>query len=197
MINYITYYYDKNPKESEFYKQCYLRLKNQLQLLGHNLIGDNIDFKNLKIDAYDKLNLYKPTFILQKLDELKTPVVWIDADCSVNSKIVEFDNIDCDIGFAIREHDQKTPHAGFIYFSNSNKSIDFLKEWEVLCEKKKFIEWNCTEHCILIDLFNKLDNSYKICNYHYLASVSLNTKINIGISPSGWEYERNKKHSIL
>lgn len=192
MVNYITYYYDKNPEKSEFYKDCYLKLKNQLESYGNNLIGDNIDFKKLKIEAYDKLNLYKPTFILNKLEQIKTPVVWIDSDCTVREKITEFDDINCDIAFAIREHDQKTPHAGLIYFSASLKSIEFLKEWEMLCEEKKYIQWDCTEHCLLVDLFNKLDNSYTINRYHNLASISLPTKVQIGISPAGWEYEKNK-----
>jgi hypothetical protein len=192
-MKFITYYYDKDPKKSNFYEQCFVKLKHNLENFNHVLIGDNIDFSKINLDAYDKLNLYKPTFILEKIKQLKEPVIWIDADTTVFAEITEFNDSPCDIGFAIREHDCKTPHAAFIYFSNTSKSIEFLKKWEELCEDKKYKPWDCTEHCLLIDLFNNLDNTYCICEYQNLASINNNTKVKIGISPAGWEYERNKK----
>jgi hypothetical protein len=192
-MNYITYYYDKDITKSTFYFDCYQKLKTQLEFYSDTLIGENINFSEMSLDAYDKLNLYKPTYILKKIYELNTPVIWIDADTTINSKIIEFKDISCDIGFAIREHDNRTPHAAIIYFSNTKKSIDFLLEWEKLCNEKKYVPWNCTEHCLLVDLFNQNSSNASMCKFYNLASIGRNTKISIGISPAGWEYERNKK----
>lgn len=192
-MRFISYYYDKDPKKSTFYKDCYLNLEKTLNSFGHVIHGENIDFKAMNIDAYDKLNLYKPTFVIEKLEQFKEPVIWIDADTTILGKITEFEDVKCDMGFAIREHDNATPHAAFIYFGYTQNSFKFLSEWERLCEEKKHISWNCTEHCLLVDLYKNLDSSYKICNFYGLASIGLPTKVKIGISPAGWEYERNKK----
>lgn len=192
-MKFINYYYDKDPSKSSFYEDCYLNLKKQLNSFGHELIADNIDFERMGLSAYDKLNLYKPTFILEKLDQLQEPVAWIDADTNVYGAITEFQNLDCDIAFATREHDGKTPHAALIYFGNTKKSREFLTRWKELCDDKRLdLDWKCTEHCILVDLFNELTDSFKIINFYNLASISRNTKVKIGISPAGWEYERNK-----
>lgn len=189
----ISYYYDKNPSISTFYKDRVSVLSEQLKLFGHELNAEHIDFKKLNLEQWDKLTLFKPVFILEKLLQYKEPVLWLDADASVRGKITEFDNVNCDMGFAIREHDNLTPHAAVLYFAYTAKSIEFLEKWKRLCEEKMYINWDCTEHCILVDLFNSLDNSYSVCKFYNFATVSLNTKIKIGISPSGWEYERNKK----
>jgi hypothetical protein len=191
-MKFITYYYDKNPNESCFYKNCYLNLKNQIEKFNYFIDGENIDFSKMHIQAYDKLNLYKPTFILNKLEKYNEPVIWIDADASVIEKPIEFEKLNCDIGFCIREHDMKTPHAAVIYFSNTEKSKEFLRDWETRCKEKMFVEWNCTEHCILVDLFNTIDNNINITKLYNFASINQNTKIKIGISPAGWEYEQSK-----
>jgi hypothetical protein len=193
IMRFISYYYDKDPNKSTFYKDCYVNLEKQITSFGQNIHSENINFREMNIDAYDKLNLYKPTYILQKLEQFKEPVVWIDADTTVNSKVTEFENINCDIGFAIREHDNKTPHAALIYFGYTDNSINFLCEWEKLCIEKMNVVWDCTEHCILVDLFNNLDHTYNISKFYGLASVRHQTKVKIGISPAGWEYERNKQ----
>ena len=194
MTPFISYYYDKNPLQSKFYKECSLNLEKQLNYFGYKLISDNINFASMGIEAYDKLNLYKPTFILNKIKELNSSVVWIDADAQIFDSLTEFDGIDdaCDIGFATREHDNTTPHASFIYFNNTQGSINFLKLWETQCKEKYHIPYDCTEHCILVELFKEIDPPIRVYNFLNLASISNKTKIRIGISPAGWEYERNK-----
>ena len=192
-MHFISFYYDKDPSVSAFYKDRMTLLTEQLNSFGHQLNAEHIDFKKLNLEQWDKLTLFKPVFILEKLLQYKEPVLWIDADALVRAKITEFDNVNCDIGFAIREHDNKTPHAAVLYFAYTPKSIEFLEQWKKLCKEKMHVAWDCTEHCILVDLFNNIDGSVNVCNFYNLASVSLNTKIKIGISPSGWEYERNKK----
>ena len=132
MTPFITYFYDKNPTESNFYETCSLNLEKQLTNFGYKLISENIDFNSLGIPSYEKLTLYQPTYIKNKIKELKSPIIWIDADAQIFDSITEFDNIDntCDIGFALREHDNKTPHSAFIYFNNTPKINS-----DLLCNK--------------------------------------------------------------
>ena len=199
MTPFITYFYDKNPTQSNFYETCSLNLEKQLTNFGYKLISENIDFNSLGIPSYEKLTLYQPTYIKNKIKELKSPIIWIDADAQIFDSITEFDNIDntCDIGFALREHDNKTPHSAFIYFNNTPKSLEFLDLWEQKCKDKYFIECTeCTVHCILVDLFKDLFSDIKVCNFKNLASIHNNTKIKIGISPAGWEYERKKSTDL-
>lgn len=192
-MKFVSYYYDKDPNKSTFYLDCNNKLKHNLNKFGYILDSENIDFSKMNLEAYDKLNLYKPEFILRKLEEHKEPVVWIDADTTVHTKLEEIETEEYDIIFAIREHDNKTPHAAIIGFNNTEKSKQFLLLWKKLCdEKKDDYQWKCTEHCLLVDLFKTLDSSYKILNLLNFASIGNRTKVNIGISPAGWEYERSK-----
>jgi hypothetical protein len=211
-MNFISYYYDKNPSISTYYTDCANRLKQQLEIFGYKHSFEYINFDEEGLDSsYLKLNMIKPSFILKKIKELNDKVIWIDADCCVYSNISEFENLnnDFDLAYAIREHDGINPHAALLYFNNTEKSINFLKEWEAINNLKvKDETYDCSEHCTLIDLLkenpestvrkSKIDlNIKKFYNLaktgDYLLSKYLKdnqTKVFIGISPSAWEYER-------
>ena len=49
MTPFISYYYDKNPLQSKFYKECSLNLEKQLNYFGYKLISDNIPLGGLGI----------------------------------------------------------------------------------------------------------------------------------------------------
>jgi len=200
-MHFVSYYYDKNPQESTYYTDCKNRLEQQLIQYNHKCSFDYIDFENQGLDtSYLKLNMIKPTYLLQKIDQLNDSVSWIDADCIVNGHIDEFENLDneFDMAICIREHDNITPHAGLIYFNKTENSIKFLKEWESINNIKKNDEsYKCSEHCTLIDLYNTTNIPLKIKKYTNLARSGdygmgrfSKTKVWIGISPAAWEYER-------
>ena len=42
MTPFISYYYDKNPLQSKFCKECSLNLEKQLNYFGYKLISGNI-----------------------------------------------------------------------------------------------------------------------------------------------------------
>jgi len=203
-MHFVSYYYDKDETKSTYYKDCYLRLKNQLDHYNYKQSVDNINFDQSGLDSrYHRLNMIKPRFLLDKINQLNDAVVWIDADCLVNDRLTELESADCDIGFFIRHHDNQTPHAAIIYFNNTPNSKQFLLEWERICDiKKNDPTYDCTEHCILVDLFKTIDPKIKIEKYYGVAGSgpyelgNLPTikrhKIWVGISPEAYEYERNK-----
>lgn len=203
-MHFVSYYYDKDETKSTYYKDCYHRLKGQLDQYSYKQSVDNINFDKQGLDSrYHRLNMIKPEFLLQKMEQLNDAVVWIDADCIVNHRLTELENADCDIGFFIRHHDNRTPHAAIIYFNNTEKSKQFLLKWKEICDiKKNDPTYDCTEHCILVDLFNVIDPTIKLEKYYNIAAsgdynLGLHPqlkkfKVWVGISPEAYEYEKNK-----
>lgn len=212
-MHFVSYYYDKNPSESTYYHDCAVNLAKQLESFGYKYSFDYIDFDGRGLNSsYLKLNMIKPSFILQKMKELNDGIIWIDADCCVTSRLTEFEQLnfdDFDLAYAIREHDGINPHAALLYFNKTDKSIEFLKEWEQLNSiKVNDPTYDCSEHCTLIDLLKENPEStvrkskieLNIKKFEGLAktgdyrlsrfSIPMNVKVWIGISPAAWQYER-------
>lgn len=189
---FLTFYYDYD--DSKYYESCANRLKKQIESFGGKLIIKTPSLTN----SYNANCLYKPQIILNTLEETKTPVIWIDADCYVNELPVEFDGFEeHDIGFVVRTHDYKTPHAALIYFNYNDNVKRFMKKWIEKCncqiENALNKKYDAGDHCQLIDTFHELkDINYGFASPKY-ASTNINTsKILIGISPGGWGVENRK-----
>jgi hypothetical protein len=205
-MHFISYYYDKNPSESTYYSTCAANLAKQLSSYGYEYSFDYINFDKEGLDStYLKLNMIKPSFILKKIKELNDSVIWIDADCYLKARLEEFENLqDFDIGYCIRHHDNKTPHAAILYFNNTDNAKQFLRDWQAINEiKEKDDTYHCSEHCTLIDLLNETKIPLNIKEFRGIAHsgvyeigqrIPVNTgiKLWIGISPDAWEYERTK-----
>lgn len=201
---FVSYYYDRNPNKSTYYKDCSKLVQDQLCALNYKTDFENINFDELGLNStYLKLNMIKPTFLLKKLEQHQEPVIWIDADCIIKERLDEFEAIpnDVDIAYCIRHHDNKTPHAAILYFGNTENSKNFLKEWEAVNKiKEKDQTYDCSEHCTLIDQLKETKiqlNIVEFRNIAYSGSYEMGNrvagiKIWIGISPDAWEYERNK-----
>lgn len=73
----------------------------------------------------------KPEFILQKLVELKKPVLWLDVDASIRSLPLELSlPMDCDfMGVHQRIGPRRTWHVGTMVFNYSTESISLLERW--------------------------------------------------------------------
>jgi hypothetical protein len=201
---YVSYYYDRDPAVSTYYSVCSKKLKEQLDLYNCKNDFQYIDFVKEGLNStYLKLNMIKPSFLLQKLEQHNTPVVWIDADCILKEKLYEFETIesDIDIAYCIRHHDNKTPHAAILYFGNTDNAKQFLKDWEAINKiKEKDDSYICSEHCTLIDLLEKTKIPLKKKEFKNLAHSGvydmgnriIGPKIWIGISPDAWEFEKSK-----
>jgi hypothetical protein len=205
-MHFVSYYYDRDETKSTYYKTCAARVESQLHSYGYKTSFDYINFAEQGLNTtYLKLNMIKPKYLLQKMQELNDSVVWIDADCYLKARLEEFENLqDFDIGCCIRHHDNKTPHAAILYFNNTDNAKQFLRDWQAINEiKEKDDTYHCSEHCTLIDLLNETKISLKIKEFRGIAHsgvyeigqrIPVNTgiKLWIGISPDAWEYERIK-----
>ena len=54
-MHFISFYYDKDPSVSAFYKDRMTLLTEQLNSFGHQLNAEHIDFKKLNLEQWDKL----------------------------------------------------------------------------------------------------------------------------------------------
>jgi hypothetical protein len=140
----------------------------------------------------------KPKIILNILNKIKNPLIWIDADCYIRKLPKEFDNLnECDIGFILRNHDYKTPHSAIIYFNYNENVVRFIKKWIEKCEQEKQNILNgtykCGDHCKLIETFNEIDDiNYQFMSPLFASTNLLESMISIGISPGGHLVELNK-----
>ena len=189
---FLTFYYDYD--DSKYYESCANRLKNQIESSGGTLI-----IKQPRLSESYLLNcLEKPKIILNTLQEIKKSLIWIDADCIINTLPVEFDNLNAhDIGFVIRNHDYKTPHSALIYFNYNEKVLQFIKLWIEKCDNEKLNVLNgtykCGDHCKLIDLYNEIkDIDYALLSPKYASTNIKESMILIGISPGGFNLEFKK-----
>lgn len=98
-----------------------------------------------KVDAIDSLGsweqncCYKPRYILEKLDELKQPVLWLDADSVVVQNPTLFDSLDSDIALRVVEkvpddHPSKMI-SGTVFVNNTEKAREILKAWDLECKR--------------------------------------------------------------
>lgn len=85
-------------------------------------------------------NLYqKPKFILEKLKELKKPLLWIDADGIIVKRPLLFQTLICD--FAVRidpeadESHQWKVDTATMFIRYTEAAIDLLERWINRCEK--------------------------------------------------------------
>lgn len=82
--------------------------------------------------SYLKNTCLKPQFILDKLHELKSPVLWVDVDASILSKPTLF--LGCEWGhdFSARrmpEERTRTWHVGTMWFNYTPSMILFMQRW--------------------------------------------------------------------
>jgi hypothetical protein len=188
-MKFISFWFDKSG--SDYYKNCFIRLKEQMDFLKYEYL-----FEELKPnkDSYEHITLHKPSFILDKLNQLNDSVCWIDIDCYFTKQLDLSLFVD-DICLGKRDIEQKAPHSAVIYVSNNKKAKDFILDWQNRCEvQKENLEYEGGDHSQLILTYQNYDlTRVKINQIDNLCSVGINSYINIGISPSGWEAE-NKKY---
>ncbi len=92
------------------------------------------------LGRWDKNCCFKPTFILQKLQELQRPIFWIDSDAMLFQKLSHFDQADCDLSiyedFSYPENHKFRMRSGSLFINYTKAAIRLLKCWKKECEKK-------------------------------------------------------------
>ena len=117
---------------SEYYKKCAGDLVSSCKNLGMDIIMENVkDSGN-----YWRNTLYKPFYILDKMTELKSDVIWIDADTRIFSYPACFKKWNSDILFASHTGDLQGIKASPIGIKYNDKNLKFIKNWSDICKDK-------------------------------------------------------------
>jgi len=115
-----------------YYTECAKNLKKKFDEFGLRY-----DIRELpERENHYMLNcLKKPGFILDMLNELDEPLIWIDVDSIMQRPPALMDDCTTDCGFVIREHVTNTPYCGLLYFDNTPATKKFLEDWKQRCEE--------------------------------------------------------------
>lgn len=185
---FISFY--SNRSGTNYYSTMYERMKSRLDELDATYHIEELESK----DNYMLNCLMKPQFILDCIKKFDEPLVWVDIDCTVNQLPDEFDSVETDIAFALREHDNQTPHSALLFFNNTEKSIAFLEEWIKKCKdvEEDAASGNYTggDHHLLIETTKNNKSNATFTLFPPLTILSVedgkvgwqNSKINIGLS---------------
>lgn len=119
MTHVISFYTDdwEYPRYAKALKNDCERLKipNKIELLPST-------------GSYLKNTCLKPQFILDKLNELKSPVLWVDCDGTILDVPIFSKSFD----FAARKKplgNNRTWHVGTMWFNYTPSMLDFIEEW--------------------------------------------------------------------
>lgn len=128
----ISFYYDKSGET--YYTDHYNRLIANLQAVNNT----NYDIQHLpNMEGYRATCLYKPKFILQKIQQYKMPILWLDIDSYVHKSLQFFDtfnDIDVDFVYSTAAPDKGPCRASPLYFNYTPKAIQMIEDWANRCE---------------------------------------------------------------
>lgn len=83
--------------------------------------------------SYKANCLMKPEFILEKLIESKSPLIWMDCDTDFREPFSEFNNVSEDIGMATHSGDLSGIKASPLFFNYTSGAFRIIREWVVHC----------------------------------------------------------------
>ena len=98
------------------------------------LFGLNYDVSELESRGDYGVNcLMKPEFILKKITEYKSPLIWVDCDTDFREPFDHFNNIKEDIGMATHSGELNGIKASPLYFNYTKGAFRIIREWVVHC----------------------------------------------------------------
>lgn len=95
--------------------------------------------KITSLGSWEKNCCYKPYFLLEKLEELKQPILWVDADAVFLQQPNLFHHLPCDM--ALRSFDHLPLHhpskiiTGTLYLQNTQATKKLLTQWGKECQR--------------------------------------------------------------
>jgi len=128
---FISFYCE--PNDGTYYTKCAYFIKNKFDEFG--LTYDIRELPNSE-NNYMLNCLKKPRFILDMLNELDEPLIWIDIDSHFQRPPSIMDECTSDVGFVARRQAYNTPYCGLLYFSNTATTKKFLEDWAQRCENQ-------------------------------------------------------------
>ncbi len=123
----ISFYTSHN--EYKFYAD---RLKASLERFGIPYEIYPVDLK----DSWETVCAYKARFIRDLWEQSRIPVVWLDADATVEHDPLIFSKIDAD--FAIHKSYGWGFSSGTLFFGKSEATDMLLRQWVIRCEADPF-----------------------------------------------------------
>ena len=138
-------------------------LMKQCAALGVDYYIVERDFGNTWIDNVRA----KPLFLLETLDRLREPFVWLDCDSHI-LKPLDF-VVESDWGIYLRE--DGTPHDFVHYISGSKRTRKFLQLWIKTIEQQ-----GRGSHTAFISIFNKLKNEVLPSGYFEIGLADTKSK---------------------
>jgi hypothetical protein len=191
---FITFYSD-SPNTS-YYETSYLKLKQTCDVLKIKLIGESIPFNK----EYKNMCLFKPTFVLNKMIELKQNVIWIDADTTLRNLPTDFEDEEHDLIGASHLTGIENIKASPLYFKYCNTIVEFLTSWKKICDYKIENNLHDLDHDILKrhivpEYKNKL--KYKILNNEYCNGYYIDNGVSKSKSKSNTLHEMKKQNFII
>ena len=141
----ISYYCDID--NSKYYERSYKRLKSKLDEYDY-------DYDLVKVDSlgsYKENCRRKPKFILDKLLEYDTTIMWLDIDTILQKRMLDAENLpdDVDISFASTNGDLGGCKASPIIIKNNYKSKRFLEQWADNVNISREGNHECFDHEVL------------------------------------------------
>jgi hypothetical protein len=151
----ISFYSDVDGRT--YYSDHAKRLATNL--LEYN-IPFNIQHKESK-GSYRSNCLFKPRFILEKMNEYRKPLLWLDIDSIVHKELTVFDQFSdkVDIGFAFTKTPTKEdptigyPKASPIYVNYTPKTLEFMYKWVEMSESVEKQSNKLFDHEVLLKVF--------------------------------------------
>lgn len=121
-------------KVVSFYTPDELYIKhaeNLIKSLDQFQIPHTIECCNV-LDSWEQVCASKSEFIYNQWRASELPIVWIDADATVEAKPTLFEDLDAD--FAIHKWNGWQFATGTIYFSKSPATEQLLQQWVLRCK---------------------------------------------------------------
>lgn len=123
------YSYYADFQNNNYYKNFATALIDRCKTFG---VKYNISERTSR-GSYGANCLMKPEFILEKLTESKSPLIWMDCDTDFRFPFAEFNEVLEDIGMATHSGDLMGIKASPLFFNYTPGAFKIIREWVVHC----------------------------------------------------------------
>lgn len=121
------YSYYADFQNNKYYEEFAKKLISRCQEFG---VPYNISERESR-GNYGANCLMKPEFILEKLKEERSPIIWMDCDTDFKFPFTEFNYVKEDIGMATHSGDLSGIKASPLYFNYTPGAFKIIREWVV------------------------------------------------------------------
>jgi len=128
-MNIVCYYTPEYAKEAKI-------LKETMDIVG--LDTSHVQQRD-SLGSWEKNCQYKAIYILEKLEELNEPVIWVDADARIMKRPRLFEDLgDTDLA----AHWGRWLMSGTLYLGNTDNAKALLHQWIHVQEDPENLKWD-------------------------------------------------------